>query len=250
MRGRTARRVRRGTVLPPPREELLAHHLVRTEAAEHRARHHLGILLLHAAHHHAEVAALEDDAHALGLRRVLDGLGDLFREAFLDLEPPREAVHDARDLRDAEHLALRDVPHRAAAVERQHVVFAQRVDLDVPQHDHVVRARVEDGVAQDAARRLAVAAREKRKRLGDALRRLQEAVAPRILAQFDQQLPHQLGNPLLVRFIRLLAHGRIVYHIVSDRGTAPSPCRRGRRARAPSRRRTPPGTRPCASRPP
>src|SRR2546428_176196 len=40
---------------------------------------------------------------------VLERLGDLDGEPLLDLQPAGEDVHQARDLREADHLVLRDV---------------------------------------------------------------------------------------------------------------------------------------------
>ena len=96
------------------------------------------------------------------------------------------------------------------------MVLAHRVELDVPQHDHVVRTRIEDGVVQHAPGRLTVTTGEERQRLGHPRRRLQQTIAFGVLAQFDEQLANQRGNLLLVRFFRLLVHGEIVYHISSE----------------------------------
>jgi len=60
----------------------------------------------HAAHHHAEVLGLDDDAHAARPDRLLDGLRDLHGEALLDLEAGARDVHEARDLGEADDLAV------------------------------------------------------------------------------------------------------------------------------------------------
>src|ERR1700689_18850 len=56
------------------------------EAADHGAGDGGGVLLLDAAHHHAQMARLDDDAHALRLDSFLNGVGDLTSEAFLHLQ--------------------------------------------------------------------------------------------------------------------------------------------------------------------
>ena len=80
---------------------------------------------------------LDDDADALRLEHVVDRAGDLLGEPLLHLEPPREHLDDARQLAQPDDLAVRDVGDVRLAEERQHVVLAQRVELDVAHHHHV-----------------------------------------------------------------------------------------------------------------
>ncbi len=61
-----------------------------------------------------------------------------------------------------------------AAEERQHVVFAHRVQLDVAHHHHVLVALLEERIADDLARALLVAPREPGQRLRHAARRLEQ----------------------------------------------------------------------------
>ena len=181
---------------------------------------HLAVLLLDAAHHHAEVLRLDDDADAfcasLGHHRVRDLLG----HALLYLKPPRVHVDYARELRDAKHLALGYVADRALAVERQHVVLAERVELDVLQDHHVVRARLEPRAVHDLGDVLPVAARQERKRPRDPLGGLLESVACGVLAKLDEELLHELRDLRLVRRLCCpLLHGAVLYHIPGRRTT-------------------------------
>ena len=50
---------------------------------------------------------------------------------------------------------------------------------------------------------LAVAPRQERERLRDAIRRLPEPVAPGVLPELDEQLPDQCGDALLVRLLHV-----------------------------------------------
>ena len=184
------------------RKELLAHLFVGAERSEHRGGDHLAVLLLDAAHHHAEMLRLDDDADALRLRLGHDGVCDLLCHALLNLQAAREHVDDAGELRDAEHLALRDVADRALAVERQHVVLAHRVELDVLQDHHVVRAGREVRAVHDGLHLLPVALRQERKRLRDPHGGFLQPLAIRILPQLDQQFPDKLRDPLLIWFSR------------------------------------------------
>src|SRR4029077_5477353 len=88
------------------------------------------------AHHHAQVARFDHHSHAGGLDRIHDHPGDLLGQALLQLRPPRVHVDQPGQLAYAEHPAAGDIADMAAAEERQHVVFAQAVDLDVPDDDH------------------------------------------------------------------------------------------------------------------
>ena len=85
----------------------------------------LRVLLLDAAHHHAEVHGLDDHADAARLDRLLDGLRDLDGEALLDLEAARVDVDEARDLGEADDLAVRQVGDVGLAEEGQQVVLAE-----------------------------------------------------------------------------------------------------------------------------
>ena len=165
------------------RQELLPHLFVFPERPEDGRRRHLGILLLDAAHHHAEVLRLYDDANSLGAGLRHNSLRDLLGHALLYLEPARVHVDYARKLRDAEYLALRNVADRALAVERKHMVLAERIELDVLQYHHVVRAGGEARPVHYLGDVLPVAPRKERKRLRHPLRRLHEPVARRVFAQ-------------------------------------------------------------------
>ena len=63
----------------------------------------------------------------------------------------RRRVHldDARDLRQPDDPASRDVGDRGGPEERQQVVLAQRVERDVLDHDHLAVGDVEDGAVDE-----------------------------------------------------------------------------------------------------
>src|SRR5580704_12532821 len=165
-------------------QKLIARLRVVTEAAAQGAGDGLGVLLLHAAHHHAQVLGLDDDADAARAERLLEGQCDLLGEPLLDLEPPGIYIDDAGHLREADDAAIRDLRHVRAAEERQHVVLAQRVELDVPHHDHaLVPGLLEQRIANDLRGVHRVAAREELERFGDALRRLDQPLAVGIFAE-------------------------------------------------------------------
>lgn len=99
--------------------------------AAQRARERDGVLLLHAAHRHAKVARLGDDHHAFGLEWPHQRIGDLLREALLELKAARQEIDQARDLRESDDAAPRQVADVHRAVERKEMMLAERMELDV-----------------------------------------------------------------------------------------------------------------------
>jgi hypothetical protein len=164
-------------------EELGARRRVLAEHAAQRARDGHRVLLLDPAHHHAHVRGLDHDAHAARAQHVVERPGDLLGEPLLHLQAAREHVDHAGELREADDAPVRDVGDVRLPEERQQVVLAERVQLDLAHHHHLLAVDLEQRVADDAARVEAVAAREERHRLGDAGRRLDEAVALGVLAE-------------------------------------------------------------------
>jgi hypothetical protein len=104
---------------------------------------------LDAAHHHAQMARLDDDAHALRIDGFLNGVGDLAGEPLLHLQAASKHFNEARDLAEADHLAFGDVGDVDFAEKGQHVVFAEREHLDVFHDDHLVVVDVEHGAVQN-----------------------------------------------------------------------------------------------------
>ena len=83
---------------------------------------------------------------------LLDAVADLLRQALLDLQAAGVGLHHAGDLGEPGDAAVRDVGDMGLADEREHVVLAQREQLDVLDQDHLaVRLReyggTDDGLA-------------------------------------------------------------------------------------------------------
>src|ERR1700730_3061957 len=83
------------------REKLFARLHVFAERAEHGAGYGLRVLLFHAAHHHAQVPRFDHDAYTQRRNILLDGARNLVGQTFLDLQPPREHIHQPRNFRQA-----------------------------------------------------------------------------------------------------------------------------------------------------
>ena len=138
---------------------------------------------MHAARRHAVMRRLDDDADALRLEDVIDGVGDLRRHLFLDLQTLGIDVDDARQLADADHAAVGNVGHPGLADDRRHVVLAMALEADAAQHDHLVIAfGLLEGLLQDLGGVLTVAREELLERARHARRRLAQAVPIRIFA--------------------------------------------------------------------
>src|SRR5690606_22356411 len=178
-------------------QELLARAKILQEDAPHRTRDRLRVLLLHAPHHHAEVVRLDHHAHALRLEDVPDRLRDLVRHPLLHLEPPGEHLHDPGELRESHDPPVRNVRDVHLPEERQQVVLAERVHLDVPDHHHVLVVLFEDPLADDLLDREVVAPRQPLENLLHPLGRPAQPLPIRILAQ----PPHDLRNQVPERYV-------------------------------------------------
>ena len=76
-----------------------------------------------------------------GPQRLVDGVGDLRRQALLRLQAAGEDVDDAGELRQPDDALRRVVGDVRLADERHHVVLAMRLERDVAhEHDVVVAA--------------------------------------------------------------------------------------------------------------
>jgi dihydroxyacid dehydratase/phosphogluconate dehydratase len=106
---------RRGGEDPPPqplkarlgrmrqRQKLLTRARIIPHVSEQGRSRQQGTRRINAAHGHAGVLGLDHHADALGRQHVLNGLGDLGGELFLNLQAVGEALHHARQFRNTHH---------------------------------------------------------------------------------------------------------------------------------------------------
>ena len=80
----------------------------------------------------------DGDRHVLGLEERLESHQDLLGEALLHLRPPREELHDAVDLGEADDALLRHVGDLRLAVYRHEMVLAGACDGNVADLYHLV----------------------------------------------------------------------------------------------------------------
>src|SRR5207249_1426066 len=172
-------------------QEFVARLRVLQQGAPERARDGLGVLFLDAAHHHTEVVRLDHHPHAAGIEHLHQRVRHLVGEALLDLEPACEHLDDAWNLREADQAAVGQVRDVRPPEERQQVVLAQRVDLDVADAHQVLMPLAVQRVPDDVGHRHVVAAREPLEECLDPGRRLAQPLAGRVVAQLGEHLPHQ-----------------------------------------------------------
>src|SRR5712671_4393189 len=200
-------------------EEFLPRQRIVAKTTQHPAGDQIGARLVDAARRHAVMRRLDDHGDALGFEDIVDRIGDLRRQLFLDLQPLGIDVDHAGELADADHPAVRDVTHPGLADDGRHVVLAMTLEANAAQHDHLVVAfDLLKGPLQDLDRVLGVAGKEFLEGARDARRRVEQASPLRIVAGptddgADRRLDFGALGPLGL-WLRLFGpfrrgHGRI-----------------------------------------
>jgi hypothetical protein len=118
--------------------EFFASFLIFAEGAQHCAAGEYGILLLNAPHHHTKMPGLDHNADALRIQAHHQDVGDFFCKSFLYLESPGVYVDNPGNFAQADNLAVWHVCDMALAIERQKMVFAQAVKVDILDNNHLV----------------------------------------------------------------------------------------------------------------
>ena len=152
---------------------------------------------MHTTHHHAQVIGLHDDSHTHRLEHVHERVRNLVGHALLQLEAARKHVDYPRKLRQADDSTVRVICDVCLAEERQHVMLAQRVHLDVAYEDHAFVFLFEHGIADNIFHRFAVSAGQPPQRLGDSGGGPQQPFASGIFTQMRQ---HQADEFLELEF--------------------------------------------------
>ena len=147
--------------------ELLAGVFVFQESAGEFRGCRDGVLFLDTSHTHAEVLGFDDDGHAHRVQDLLQTVFDLGGQSFLQLQAAGEAFYHAWDLTQSDNGAVGDVADVGLAKERQHVVFAQRIDLDVLYNDNLFVVLMKKSAFQDFLGVLAVAVGQEIHGFGD-----------------------------------------------------------------------------------
>src|SRR4029434_7855648 len=85
--------------------------------------------------------------------------------ALLHLQAPGKDIHQPRDLAEANHMTLGNVGDMTLAEERQQMMLAEAVEIDVLHDDHLAVVDREEGVVEDVVDVGVVAARQELERL-------------------------------------------------------------------------------------
>ena len=173
-------------------EELHACPRVVLKHAEHRTGDRHRVLLLDTAHRHAQVRGFHDDSDPERTDLLPQRFGDLIREPLLYLQPARKHVHEARDLAQSNNLALGNVGDVALAEERQQVVLAQAVEVDVLHDQHLVIIDREERVVEHRVDIGGITVGQEPKRLLHSLRRVDQPLTRRVFSQFRQELTNDV----------------------------------------------------------
>ena len=174
------------------------------------------MLFLNAAHLHAQMAGFDDYADALRSDFFLDRFRDLAGHAFLNLQPPREHIDQARDFAEAKNALLRQIGHVSLAEERKNMVFAKAEEFDVLDDDHFIVRHGKRGAVQHMVQILVIAAGQKLQRFFETLRRLAQPFAIGIFTDQLDDFSHVAGDFARVdlfvviqqNFFRWFGHGR------------------------------------------
>lgn len=83
------------SIHPYQTKELIARLVIPLEAPEYATGHSGGACFLYATHYHAEVGRFHDHSNALWVENLHDSVGNVLREAFLDLKSSREHFGNA-----------------------------------------------------------------------------------------------------------------------------------------------------------
>ena len=165
-------------------------------------RHRRRTGLVDAADRHAHVLGLDHHRDAARLEDLFDRGGDLRGEMLLRLQAVRIDIDQPRQLRQADDPVGRHVGDMRLAVERHHVVFAVRIELDVLDQDEVViAAGLAEGAVEHLGRAGAVAFVDFLIGVDDALGRIEHAFARGVVAGKGDQGAHG-GLGLLARRAR------------------------------------------------
>src|SRR3954464_8004865 len=102
---------------------------------------------------------LDNNGDAVRMESLHERVGNLRGELFLNLQPAREDVDDARHFRKADHFAVGNISDVCFANEWQQMMLAHRVKLDVFYQNDLARVRSENCLVNDGIEILAITVR-------------------------------------------------------------------------------------------
>ena len=104
------------------------------------------------------VRRLDHHGDTLRLQHLFNGVGDLRRHAFLDLQPLGISLNDPRKLGDTHYAAIWHIGDTGTANDRRNVMFTMTFERNTAENDHLVIAvRLLEGLLKDQLRVLTIA---------------------------------------------------------------------------------------------
>lgn len=119
-------------------EELRSSLGVLLKAPPHRTCRRTCPNLLYTPHDHAKVAALHHHSDTQWVHCLHNCISNLSRQPFLHLKAPRKHLSYSCQLRQPNNFTIRNVSNVHLSSERNHVMLAKRVNVDIPYHDHLL----------------------------------------------------------------------------------------------------------------
>ena len=171
-----------------------------------------GVGLLHPPDLHTGMVRLYHHGNTQRMKCVLEAVSDLHRQTLLDLQAACECINYACNLAESGDLSVRDVGDVALADEREHMVLAGTVQLDILDYYHLLVFLLEHRALNNLRAVLRISLCEELKGLRHALRRLDQAFALRVLPYQAQYLFYVRCN--LLCCLSIIFFFLIIWHII------------------------------------
>jgi hypothetical protein len=106
---------------------------------------------------HAKVLRLDYHHHSQWIKRLLNTILYLQRQSLLHLKALGKNIHHAGNLAQACNISVWDICHMNLAEERQNMMFAEGVKINILHNDHLTVILLEHGTSQYGMRILGIA---------------------------------------------------------------------------------------------
>lgn len=179
------------TAPPNQFQEFLSRLRLTAERSQHGAGDGHGVLFFHSPHHHAKMSGFDDDADAMCIQLRAQRFRNLHRQPFLNLQASGEHIDDPRDLTEADHLLVRQVPDMDSTKKRQQMVFAHAEEIDVFDDDHLVIFDRKERTVQEMVDITLIPLRHKGQGFGYSLGSLEEAIPTGLFTKGQEHLRDQ-----------------------------------------------------------
>src|ERR1700759_508818 len=137
------------------------------------------------------MACLEDNGYALGHQSVLNDLGDLCGQSFLNLQSFGESLHDARQLGNSDHSSIWHIGYPRPADDWRNIMFAMAIEGYSTQNNHfIISVRLLECRRQDLCGIGGIAREVFFERSCETCGGLEQSSAVRIVASPTHQRPY------------------------------------------------------------